>query len=87
MRMPDGYGPAGGLVFKLNRSIYEIRKAPRAWNKRLTQDLRFAGYNPLINSERVFRSTVHGVVVYLIIYVDDILFLTESMKVMLSVKK
>jgi hypothetical protein len=30
---------------------------------------------------------VHGVVVYLIIYVDDILVLTESLKVMLCVKK
>jgi Reverse transcriptase (RNA-dependent DNA polymerase) len=30
---------------------------------------------------------VHGVVVYLIIYVDDILVLIESMKAMLSVKK
>jgi Reverse transcriptase (RNA-dependent DNA polymerase) len=62
-------------------------QAPRAWNKRLTQDLRFAGYNPLINAESVFRSIVHRVVVYLIIYVDDSLVPTESMKAMLSVKK
>jgi hypothetical protein len=87
MRMPDGYGPAGGLVCKLKRSIYGLRQAPRAWHKRLTQDLRFAGYNPLVNAESVLCSIVHGVVVYLIIYVDDILVLTESMKVMLSVKK
>jgi Reverse transcriptase (RNA-dependent DNA polymerase) len=50
MRMPDGYGPAGGLVFKLKRSIYGLRQAPRAWNK-LMQDLLFTGYNPLINAE------------------------------------
>jgi hypothetical protein len=87
MRMPDGYGPAGGLVRKLKSSIYGLRQAPRAWNKRLTQDFRFAGYNPLINAESVFRSIVHGVIVYLIIYIDDILVLTESMKVMLSVKE
>jgi hypothetical protein len=87
MRMPDGYGPAGGLICKLKRSIYGLRQAPRAWNKRLAQDLRFAGYNPLINVESVFRSIVHGVVMYLIIYVDDILVLTESMKEMLTVKK
>jgi Reverse transcriptase (RNA-dependent DNA polymerase) len=64
-----------------------MRQAPRAWNKRLTQDLRFAGYNPLINAESVFRCMVHRVVVYLIICVDDILVLTESKKAMLSVKK
>jgi hypothetical protein len=86
MRMPDGYVPAGGLVCKLKKSIYGLRQAPRAWSKRLTQDLRYSGNNSLINAESVFRSIVHGVVVYLIIYVDDILVLTESMKVMLSVK-
>jgi hypothetical protein len=87
IRMPDGYGPAGGLVCKLKRNIYGLRQAPRAWNKRITQDLRFLGYNPLINVESVFRSIVHGVVVHLIIYVADIMVLTDSMKAMLSVKK
>jgi hypothetical protein len=53
MRMPDGYCPASGHVFKLKRSIHGLRQAPRAWNKRLTQDLRFAGYSPLINDESV----------------------------------
>jgi hypothetical protein len=65
VRMPDGYGPAGGLVFELKRSIYGLRQAPRAWNK-LTQNLLFGGYNPLISAESVFRSIVHGVVMYLI---------------------
>jgi hypothetical protein len=40
-----------------------------------------------MNAERAFRSIVHGVVVYLIIYVDEILVLAKSMKTMLSVKK
>jgi hypothetical protein len=40
-----------------------------------------------VDQRSIFRSIVHGVVVYPIIYVDDILVLTESMKVMLSVKK
>jgi Reverse transcriptase (RNA-dependent DNA polymerase) len=52
MRMPDGYGPAGGLVCKLKRSIYGLRQASRAWKKRLTQDLRFAEYNPLMDQRR-----------------------------------
>jgi hypothetical protein len=53
----------------------------------LTQGLRFAGYNKVINAESVFRSIEYGVVVYLIIQIDDIMVLTESMKAMLSVKK
>jgi hypothetical protein len=30
MRMPDGYGPAGGLLCKVKRSIYRLQQAPRA---------------------------------------------------------
>jgi Reverse transcriptase (RNA-dependent DNA polymerase) len=87
MRMPDGCGTAGGLFCKLKRRIFRLRQAPRAWSKRLTNDLRLAGYNPLINAESEFRSIEQGVVVYLIIFVEDILVLTESMKARLRVKK
>jgi Reverse transcriptase (RNA-dependent DNA polymerase) len=67
----------------------ELRAATGAarMEQRLTQDLRFAGYNPLINAESVFRSIVHRAVMYYIIYVGDILVLTEFRKAMLSVKK
>jgi hypothetical protein len=41
----------------------------------------------MINAESVLRSIVLRVVVCLIIYVDDVLVLTKSMKAMLSVKK
>jgi Reverse transcriptase (RNA-dependent DNA polymerase) len=42
---------------------------------------------PIDKPEIEFRSIVHGLFENLIIYVDDILVLTESVKAMLSVKK
>jgi hypothetical protein len=42
---------------------------------------------PMISAESVFHCILHVVVAYLIIYVDEILALTESMTAMLSVKK
>jgi Reverse transcriptase (RNA-dependent DNA polymerase) len=48
------------FVLELKRGIYGLRQAPRTWNKRLTQELRFTGYSPLINVESVFCSILQS---------------------------
>jgi Reverse transcriptase (RNA-dependent DNA polymerase) len=73
MSLPREYSLANGTVCNLKRSIYGLRQAPRAWNKRLTDDLKLSGFQPLINAESAFSSIFDESVVYLIIYVDDIL--------------
>jgi hypothetical protein len=73
MILPREYSLANGTVWKLKRSIYGLRQAPRAWNKRLNDDLKLSGFQPLINAESIFSSIVDESVVYLIIYVDVIL--------------
>jgi hypothetical protein len=70
MSLPREYSLANGTVCKLKRSIHGLRQAPRAWNKRLSDDLKLSGFQPLINAESVFSSLVDEPVVYLIIYVD-----------------
>ena len=78
MSLPREYSLPNGTACKLKRSIYGLRQAPRAWNKRLTDDLKLSGFQPLINAESVFSSIIDKSVVYLIIYVDDILVVTAS---------
>jgi Reverse transcriptase (RNA-dependent DNA polymerase) len=56
MSLPREYSFANVTVRK--RSIYGLRQAPRAWNKRLTDDLKISGFQPLINAESVFSSIV-----------------------------
>jgi Reverse transcriptase (RNA-dependent DNA polymerase) len=58
MRLPREYSLENGTVCKLKRIIYGLRQAPRAWNKRLTDDLKLSGFQPLINVESVFSSIV-----------------------------
>jgi Reverse transcriptase (RNA-dependent DNA polymerase) len=57
-RLPREYSLENGTVCKLKRIIYGLRQAPRAWNKRLTDDLKLSGFQPLINVESVFSSIV-----------------------------
>jgi hypothetical protein len=86
MSLPREYSLANGTACKLKRSIYGLRQAPRAWNQRLTDDLKHSGFKPLINAESVFSSIIDGSVVYLIIYVDDILVVAASELALSKVK-
>jgi Reverse transcriptase (RNA-dependent DNA polymerase) len=87
MQLPSQYSRADGKVCKLKRSIYGLRQAPRAWNKRLCEDLKGSGFKSLVNAESVFYGFITGSVVYLIIYVDDILVASSSEKAVLTAKK
>jgi Reverse transcriptase (RNA-dependent DNA polymerase) len=86
MSLPREYSLENGTVFKLKRSIYGLRQAPRACNKRLTGDLKLSGIQPLINAESVFSSIADESVVYLIIYVDYILVVAAFESALTRVK-
>ena len=87
MQLPPEYARADGKVCKLKRSIYGLRQAPRAWNKRLCDDIKGCGFKSLVNAESVFYGFITGSVVYLIIYVDDILVASSSETAVLTAKK
>jgi Reverse transcriptase (RNA-dependent DNA polymerase) len=71
MSLPREYSLANGTVCKLKRSIYGLRQASRALNKRLTDHLKLSGFQPLINAESIFSGIADESVVYLIIHVDE----------------
>jgi Reverse transcriptase (RNA-dependent DNA polymerase) len=52
----------------------------------LTDDLQLSGFQPLINAKSVFSSISDKSVVYLIIYVDDILVVAASELALTKVK-
>jgi hypothetical protein len=58
MSLSREYSLANGTVGKRKRSIYGLRQARRAWNKRLTDDLKLYVLQPLINAEGVFTIIV-----------------------------
>jgi hypothetical protein len=87
MKLPGEYARSDGKVCKLKRAIYGLRQAPRAWNKRLCDDLRGRGFTSLVNAESVFRGNLTGYVVYLVIYVDDILVVSESERAVVMAKQ
>jgi hypothetical protein len=78
MRIPDQFAPKDGAVCKLKRSIYGLRQGPRAWNDRLTNDLKRLGYKAFQYAESIFWRSKFDMKIYLLVYVDDIMLISSS---------
>lgn len=66
-------------VCKLKRAIYGLKQAPRAWNARFVNFITNNGFIQTKSDTSLFVYRKHGLVAYLILYVDDII-LTASIE-------
>jgi hypothetical protein len=66
------------LVYKLNKSLYDLKQAPRAWYSRFTTFLCSKGFIEAKSHTSLFL--LHRVpdTVYLLLYVDDIVLTASS---------
>jgi hypothetical protein len=84
MEEPQGFGTtiADGprLVCHLNKALYEIREAPKAWNALLTSWLVSFGFTQSLVDPRVFVLFVKKIIYILAVYVDDSILTGKSGK-------
>jgi hypothetical protein len=80
MRQPPGYESKTHphYICKLDRDLYELKQAPRAWYARLSSKLQSLGFKPSKADVSLFVYNKGGVVIYLLIYVDDIIVASSS---------
>eukprot|EP00253_Pinus_taeda_P034645 PITA_34645 len=76
MSQPEGFSIKGHehKVCKLVKSLYGLKQAPRAWYEKLTEHLLkldFKHYD--LDDATLFVKKVGKIVVYLVVYVDDLL--------------
>jgi histone deacetylase 1/2 len=67
-------------VCKLQRSLYGLHQAPKAWFSRLTDQLQAIGF---INSQANHSLYIYhqgSTLIYLLIYVDDIILAGDDMQ-------
>ena len=62
-------------ICKLQRSIYGLKQASRSWNIRFDQAVKFFGFKQSIDFPCVYSKIKDRKVVFLILYVDDILII------------
>ncbi|GJV18424.1 reverse transcriptase domain-containing protein [Tanacetum coccineum] len=75
MRQPPGYEDSRlpNHVCKLHKALYGLKQAPRAWFSRLSCRLLEFGFVPSKADSSLFIYNRHGVITYVLIYIDDII--------------
>ena len=74
------------MVCKLKTSIYELKQASRSWNIRFNQAIKSFGFEQNLDELCVYKRHQDKVVIFLILYANDILLIGNDVGVMSSVK-
>ena len=79
MKLPPGCGSMSGKVVRVNKSLYGLKQASRAFYKRLVSDLKMIGFEQSLSDPCVLRFTMGDEVMGMVaIHVDDICLLYTS---------
>jgi len=80
MKQPPGYEKhsMSQYVCKLDKALYGLKHAPRAWYSRLSQKLQDIGFQASKADTSLFFYKKGHVTIFLLIYVDDIIVTSSS---------
>ena len=70
----------------MQRSIYGLKQASRSWNIRFDQAITLYGFEKSPDEPCVYKRIQGAKVVFLVLYVDDILLIGNDKKVLSDVK-
>ena len=73
------------MVCKLKRSIYGLKQASRSWNIGFDQVIKSLGFKQNLDEPCVYKRH-RDIVMFLVLYVDDILLIGNDVRVMSSIK-
>ena len=73
MQQPPTYEQGSGMVCHLQRALYGLRQAPRAWNLRFRKELAALGFRQTQSDPSLFVKGSGVDTIYLLVYVDDML--------------
>jgi histone deacetylase 1/2 len=83
MKQPPGYEDSKypHYVCKLDKPLYGLKRAPRAWYARLGEKLVSLGFYASKANTSLFFYMKGSITIYLLLYVDDIIVIDSSSKV------
>ena len=88
MMQPEGFIAKNQehMVCKLKISIYGLKQACRSWNIRFDQVIKSFGFEQNLDEPCVYKRHQDKVVIFLVLYVNDILLIENVVGVMSLVK-
>ncbi|CAI7754465.1 unnamed protein product, partial [Closterium sp. NIES-54] len=87
MTQPPRYEDGTGRVCKLKKSIYSLKQAPRCWYQKLAAVLEGMGFRTSSRDESLVLKGEGEKLVLFLVYVDDILLFSSSMKEIQTVQQ
>jgi hypothetical protein len=85
-QQPPGFGDGARLACHLQKALYGLRQAPRAWHKRLVKELESLGFVGCTSDPGLFILHHKAAPVWLLVYVDDLLLASRSLSKLSEVK-
>jgi transposase InsO family protein len=80
VKQPTGFALGDdALVCKLNRALYGLHQAPRAWHERLKKELDKHGFEVSAADAGLYTFTSKTDTAYILVYVDDILMAAKEL--------
>jgi histone deacetylase 1/2 len=86
MKQPPGYGKSNAPhhVCRLDKSLYELKQALRAWFAKLSSKLQELGFLASKADTSLFIFNKSGIIIFVLVYVDDIIVTSSSNKAIAS---
>ena len=75
------------MVCKLNKSIYGLKQASRQWHLKFNDIIVFFGFKKNIVDRCIYLKVNVSKVIFLILYIDDILLATNDLGLLHETKK
>ena len=84
MKAPEGYSSYNITFWKLNKAIYGLKQAGRAWNEKLNNVLLGINFNRLTTEPWIYirKNSYNEITCIIAIYVDDILLIGKENEVL-----
>lgn len=83
---PPGLEHVRGQVYKLKKALYGLKNAAKCWNKKINNVLIQMGFNKSENDPCLYIRTKESELIYLLIFVDDIILSGKNLDDLLTVK-
>lgn len=87
LRQPAGMEDGTNRVYRLRRALYGLKQAPRTWEQELGAYLTQLGFKRTLSDSSLYYRHRDGERVYVLVYVDDLLLLSNREEALQGVKK
>ena len=86
MQQPQGFVSNPCFVCRLKKSLYGLKKAPRAWYATIDCFFISLSFVRCKSDHNVYLKLIHGYLMIIFLYVDDLLIIGSSKKEISSLK-